>query len=306
MAALNKAKEKEADGHTNVRWISDAPIGENRLRVEPLLGPSSSTDRRLANEFASEGPLVRDVPKQELGDPYGELTNSDWDQGTPHRLLDPRTATIEAKHAVPRGSTKYHFDELKMNFLARYAGDSVKSVLFVGTARGDGASTAAFYFARSLAQDIDSRVLFINADLRGPPSELTGSACNAGIASLGEAEAVAPRPTRQGNLHVLPGGRGYADPAVLFQSKRFDTFMAQVSEQFDYVILDAPPLEEAPESIALSAKVNGVMLVIDAQRARATIALRTKQRIQEVGGRLLGIVLNRRQYYIPAWLYERI
>jgi Mrp family chromosome partitioning ATPase len=77
-----------------------------------------------------------------------------------------------------------------------------------------------------------------------------------------------------------------------------------MSKQYDYVVLDGPPIDEAPESIALSSKVDGVILVIDASRTRGKIALRAKKRIEESGGRLLGAVLNRRRYYVPDWLYR--
>jgi capsular exopolysaccharide synthesis family protein len=207
-----------------------------------------------------------------------------------------------------RDSAKYRFDELKINFLARYGGDAVKSILYVGISRGDGASTVAFKFAKSLAEDADARVLLINADLRAPWSafNMTDPAQTSGRRGVVHWRPGAPLPTVQGNLDVLPGGRGYVDPAVLFPSKRFSTFMAQMAQKFDYVVVDGPPLDEAPESIALSTQVDGVILVINAQRTRRKIALRAKQQIGEVGGKLLGVVLNRRKYYVPSWLYKRL
>jgi Mrp family chromosome partitioning ATPase len=192
-------------------------------------------------------------------------------------------------------AAKERFDELKINFLARHK-DTVKSVLFLGMSRGAGASTAASNFARSLARDREMRVLLINADLRA--SELAGA--DTSITQNSSA------PSEVGKVHVLPGMRVLADPAVLFQSKRFTAFMAQCAQQYDYVVIDGPPLDEAPESIALCTSVDGVVLVLDAQRTRRKGALRAKQRIEEVGGRILGVALNRRKFFIPQWLYRLI
>lgn len=294
MAALRKSKQKESDSRHHspaARSVQDVPGWETRSRVEPLVG-------------GEDDALLRQSPQQ--GDkPHSDSTKSYSPGGAPQLFTDPGAAIVKTKHAH-RGSSKYQFDELKINFLARYAGASVKSVLVVGTSRGDGASTAAFNFARSLAQDPDTRVLLINADLRAPSYEMSDDARTAGLTSLAQSEAVAPLPASHDNLHILPGGRAYADPAVLFQSKRFNAFLAQVSQQFDYIVVDGPPLDDAPESIALSGKMDGVILVIDAQHTRRKTALRAKKRIEEVGGKLLGVVLNRRKYYVPNWLYKRI
>jgi capsular exopolysaccharide synthesis family protein len=213
--------------------------------------------------------------------------------------LDISPTVIETDEPTTRGSVKYRFDELKVNFLARYASKAVKAVLFLGTTRGDGASTVAFNFAQSLARDLDTRVMFVSADLRAPSLD------GIGLSNLPETDEVYIPPTAlHGNVHVLPSGRNYADPAALFQSKRFNAFMSRVSEQFDYVVLDGPPLDEAPEAIALSTRVDGVILTIDSQRTRRRTAVRAKARIEQVGGNLLGVVLNRRKYYVPDWLYR--
>ena len=212
---------------------------------------------------------------------------------------DLSRASIEAQLPAPPNSIKHYFDQLKINFLARYS-NTVKSVLFVAAARGDGTSTAAFNFAASLAQDSDLRVLFINADLREPAHN--GTEAN-GSMHWDTAAAVG---AQQGNLHIMPGGRGYADPAVLFQSKRFENFMSDIVRHYNYVVIDGPALDEAPESVALTTKVDGVILVVDARHTRRKIALHAKRRIEEVGGKLLGIVLNRRTFYIPTWLYRRV
>jgi capsular exopolysaccharide synthesis family protein len=217
--------------------------------------------------------------------------------------VDLRSATLERKEATRYGSLQHGFDELKINFLARHDG-TVKSVLFVATSRGAGTTTAALNFARSLAQDVDARVLLIKADLREADysTEKTGPE----LTNLISPEGFRQLPAQQGNLHIVPCGRGYADPTVLFQSKRFRAFMAQCHSHYDYIIVDGPPLDEAPESIALVTNVDGVVLVLDARNTRRRIALRAKERIEQVGGKILGVALNRRRFYIPGWLYRLI
>ena len=93
---------------------------------------------------------------------------------------------------------------------------------------------------------------------------------------------------------------------MLFQSKRFRAFMAQCRQQYDYIVVDGPPLDEAPESIALCTNVDGVILVLDARCTHHRIAAWAKNRIEQAGGTVLGVALNRRKFYIPRWLYKLI
>jgi capsular exopolysaccharide synthesis family protein len=293
----------------------DADLAEPKIGAVPGEAPLVLRFRRAPHLRARREQQPDGAPNLEAQslsaepseiEPYGEPEGKAPQPETDTEWQDPGPR-VEPEPVAP-SALKHRFDELKIHFLARYAGDSVKSVLIIGSARGDGASTVAYNFAASLAQDADVRVLLINADMRTPTRSASriDASPTPGLAVLARAETDAPVPARRGNLHVLPSGRGHVDPAVLFQSKRFDAFMAQVCQQFDFVVVDGPPLEGGPEAIALSAKLDGVILVIDAQHTRRKTALRTKQRIEEVGGRVLGVVLNRRRYFVPRWLYEKI
>lgn len=95
-------------------------------------------------------------------------------------------------------------------------------------------------------------------------------------------------------------------PLALIQSEAFDRFLATVRERFDHVIVDAPPLQGFPESLVLSRKVDGVVLVVESGKTRKRTALWAKQQVVDAGGTLLGVVLNKRKYYIPNWLYRLI
>jgi capsular exopolysaccharide synthesis family protein len=284
-----------------------APGGETKpetdLRAEPVLAVSAMNDSKEPKAGA-----INPIGNQISAPMRAPTATFDTDLGSPlarqrRDKSDLDAARVEAKRVAAVGSVKHWFDELKINFLARH-NDNVKSVLFLGISRGAGASTAALNFARSLAQDIDARVLLINADFRDPSASIDTAAY--GLINFVESPNVAPAPVLQGHLHVVPCGRGYADPAVLFQSKRFRAFLGQCKQQYDYVVIDGPPLDEAPESIALCSNMDGVMLVLDAGHTHRRIALRAKSRIEQAGGTILGVVLNRRRFYIPNWLYKLI
>ena len=109
-----------------------------------------------------------------------------------------------------------------------------------------------------------------------------------------------------GNLYVLPCGRHRSTPAPLFESSQFDAFLKSARDQFEYVIMDAPPVPRFSESRIICAKVDGVVLVVGSGKTRRQVALRAKKEIEDAGGKVLGLVLNRRKHYLPEWIYKRL
>jgi Mrp family chromosome partitioning ATPase len=58
--------------------------------------------------------------------------------------------------------------------------------------------------------------------------------------------------------------------------------------------------------LVIGAKVDGVILTLESGKARRSVALKAKKEIEESGGKFLGVVLNKREYYIPKWIYKRL
>jgi Mrp family chromosome partitioning ATPase len=79
---------------------------------------------------------------------------------------------------------------------------------------------------------------------------------------------------------------------------------ALMREQFDFTLLDAPPLTLDPESASLARWTDGVILVIHAGKTRWEVIEQAKSKLQLAGAKLLGVVLNRRKFPIPHWLYK--
>lgn len=212
---------------------------------------------------------------------------------------------------TPSILTAERYEILKANLWARYSETTMQIILFVGAAAKCGTSTAAANFAALLAQEPGAKVLLINANFRSSERDnslsahLLDTAPGESLVSGAPPSPVYPVPGPS-NLYVLPRGTKCSMPLSLFQSSAFDKFLRTARERFRYVIVDAPPLQGHPESLALSGKADGVILVVEAEKTRKQNALWAKQQIESAGGRLLGVVLNKRKYYIPEWLYKRI
>lgn len=75
---------------------------------------------------------------------------------------------------------------------------------------------------------------------------------------------------------------------------------------FDYILLDCPALSISDEAAMLASKIDGVIIVAEADRTRGEQIQNTKQAIEAAEGNLLGLVLNKRQYTVPGWIYNRL
>jgi hypothetical protein len=76
--------------------------------------------------------------------------------------------------------------------------------------------------------------------------------------------------------------------------------------EYDYTLIDCPSLKESGELLSVAPFVDGVILVIEANRTRRDQLRLAAQSIAEVEGVLLGYVLNKRTYQVPGWLYRKM
>ena len=189
-----------------------------------------------------------------------------------------------------------------------------KTLLFTSGIHGEGKTVTAVNTAAILAQ-MGVRVLVIDADLRC-------SACHTvlGIENkAGLAEVLAGRwdpsdvirPTVSDSLFVLSGGSVPTNPAELVGSKQMRAVLASLQEQYDYILIDSPPVMLASDAMLLSTMVDGVILVANAQRTPKQVVRAARTRLSCARAKILGVVLNQlhmrnREYayyyrkYVPA------
>ena len=201
---------------------------------------------------------------------------------------------------------------LKTKILTRYTGKAkkLKTILVTGTAHGGGTSTTAVNLATVLADDSRTSVLIVDANLRTPGlHRFFKTDSFKGMSELlnvrGE-KSFGFKKIGDNDLYLFPCGIKRSKSDGYFESPRFDTFLNNVRNSFDYVIFDSAPVHGFPDTQTLCSKVDGVILVITYDKTRRQVALRAKKELEEAGANILGVVINRRKYYIPDWIYRRL
>ena len=83
--------------------------------------------------------------------------------------------------------------------------------------------------------------------------------------------------------------------------------ISRLEQHFKYIVLDLPSLERSFKSaIKISGLADGAILVIEAERVRWEVAERTAAQLLKAEAKILGVVLNKRKYYIPKFIYKTL
>lgn len=179
-----------------------------------------------------------------------------------------------------------------------------KTLMVVGADHGDGVTTSASLFARALAKS--RTVLLVDANLRTPAlAEIFHVRSHGGFSDFLARKVSLDgviTPTEDPNLFIMTSGSAALAPPYIFEGGAFDELLAGLKERFDYIIFDAAPVGLHLDSVFLASRVDGVILVIKAETTQVDVGLSIKKRLEEVGARFLGVVVNQTQNYVPKAL----
>jgi Mrp family chromosome partitioning ATPase len=194
---------------------------------------------------------------------------------------------------------------------AGLAGTGRTPLLQVTSGRGgEGSSTVAWELAVLTAETLHRRTLFVDASRHLAPigKALRGQPL-ASLIDLAEGRATAEEAVLQlGEARMLhyavvndaPTTRPLGRPELVGKCLR------ALASAFDLVVVDASAVLSDPNALALAATADGVVFVVAAEVTRAPVAQRAIRALRACGAPLIGSVLNRRQYPIPAALYDRL
>lgn len=199
---------------------------------------------------------------------------------------------------------------LRNSIEVELAGKTKRVILFTSAMAGEGTTTIAANFAKILALQGGERVLVCEMNARRPAfSDVFSTNGESGITEYftsGNGLAELVQRTEEDALGVLHVGHQDATVIQLHLNKVFPRLLAEALKNFDTVIVDAPPVLSAPETPPMAEFVDGVVLVVQSGKTKREAVVRAIDSIKNFNGKMLGVVLNRKRYYIPDFIYRRI
>ena len=176
------------------------------------------------------------------------------------------------------------------------AGNSLKTIAITSCTPDEGKSTTAANLAIVLTQT-GKRVLLMDCDMRNPTVhknfKLSNKVGLSSCISLGTALADAVQETELENLDALTSGVIPPNPSELLGSERMQHILARAQEEYDYVLLDTPPVLPVTDTLVLGSLVDGLILVLDSGEVKVEMARDVKAQLMHAGANILGVVLNK-------------
>lgn len=199
---------------------------------------------------------------------------------------------------------------LYKNIEALLPGIPHKLILFAGTQKGEGTSTIVREFAKLCANRIGKSVLLIDGD-RSRPSQhqfFDIQSEYGWVEAVQNGRELRTALCQVGNtpLFVSPSCNSATYTPEIFDPHGTEAFWKKLIQQFHFVLIDSSPLSQSPDGLAFAPRVDGVVMVVEAERTRWRVAESWKDKITKVGGNVIGVVFNKRRYYIPDFVYKRI
>jgi len=233
-----------------------------------------------------------------------------------HRLLQGLAANghekrieLVAQH-LPKSQMSEAFRALRTSILLSQADHPPQVILVTSALPREGKTTAAANLAVTLAQLGDSTVL-VDADLRKPGVgrllNLSGgkyaglSSYLAGVSSLDL--VTVPHPAIP-NLAAIPTGPLPPNPADLLSSHKLADAIAELRKKFKFIVIDSPPIMAATDAVILSVQTDGVLLVVRSGETPKEAFTRTRDLLNSVKCRILGVVLNAVDSNAPDYYYS--
>jgi non-specific protein-tyrosine kinase len=198
----------------------------------------------------------------------------------------------------PRSPTAEAYRVIRTNLLFSNPDHPPKAVLITSARQGEGKTTTALNLAAALAE-LGGKVLIIDADLRRPSLHRYFDIDNrSGLTSAmlaGETTSTASwfRQTGRTNLFVLPSGPLPPNPAELLSTQRMAMLVDALRAEFDYMIIDSPPILPVADPIVLSRVADAVILVADVDQATRQSLSRAGEALTRVGSSITGVILNK-------------
>ena len=201
-------------------------------------------------------PIVGDIPSIRAA-----VESQGSANGRELPAIDPK---VVACHR-PRSPEAEAIRALRTALCSTSRGDQQKVIQVTSPTSGDGKSILVSNLAASLAQS-GKKVLLVDADLRQPMIAKTFAIDGAvGLSAVLRGETDLPDVVQSvgiRNLAILPAGYCPPNPSELLLSPEFERFLAVVREQYDYVLLDSPPILSFADSLEIAARADGVFLTI--------------------------------------------
>ena len=215
------------------------------------------------------------------------------------------TSRLLLENAPIQSELKFRIEEayktIRANIMFSVIKKGCKIIVVSSSLPNEGKTTTTVNLAVSISQT-DQRVLLIDGDLRKPKIHQYFGLPNAPGLTNFLSDTISGRrsadifgiihPTKYENLSVICSGSIPPNPAELLGSDFMTDFLADVSKDFDYIIIDTPPVNVVSDSFPLIRESDGVVLVVRSNQSTHPELQKALSALEFIDAKILGFVVN--------------
>ncbi len=264
------------------------PRNLQSLFLAALIGLALGIGLIFALEFMDDSIRYPEEVARSFGIPYlGLVPTAHWKQDSDASYwignVDPSSGFSEA------------YRNIRSALLLNPSGKPFKTLTVISSVPKEGKTTTSVNLATSFAQT-GHKVLVVDADLhRGGLHRFFGLQAGRGLSEILAGHAVFSQVVQHTSLEGLDliGTGAFPDnPAELIMRREMREFLAEASEKYDLVVLDAPPVLAVSESTVIASQTDGVLMVVWSGRTSRKLVYAAVRQLLSRGANLMGCVLN--------------
>lgn len=196
----------------------------------------------------------------------------------------PKSPISEAYRGI---RTNLQFANVDKNF---------KTIMVTSATAGEGKTTTLCNVAATLA-DAGNKILIIDCDLRKPRIHKFFNLSNAiGVTDIllnGYDYKKFVNKIEYNNISVLTSGHIPKNPSELLSSESMKKFIELLKMEYDYIMIDTPPVVPVTDGVIMSTYIDRVIMVCSSGELNIDMGKRAKESLEKVGANILGVVLNK-------------
>jgi capsular exopolysaccharide synthesis family protein len=224
--------------------------------------------------------------------------------------LFPALSNRQTLQIVTGPESRQVFMKIYDNILLTSGGARQKSLLICSASRGEGSSTVALGIAMAAAEVWNQPVLLIDGNFSHPQvCEAFGLPDIHGLGDLlsGSLDVKSlVRDTTIQRLQVMGAGVPPINHISMLESPALTRLLDQVAAAYPLIIIDGPSINGFPESVLYASQVDRVLMVVKSGQTRVQVVSAALARLAAGGCDHVDLVLNRRSFPIPQWIYQRL
>ena len=219
--------------------------------------------------------------------------------------VDPSIVT----YFDPKALISEQYKILRTNILSMNKGKPPQTIVITSSIHSEGKTVTVINLAVALAQSVQKpKVLLVDADMRrGRMVKYLGVDHKVGLMEILTGAAKAEDVLfhlEYDNLAFVGSGGIPENPAELLASDKMKQFLAEMKSDFDYILIDAPPIIPVTDAGIVGPIADGVLMVVQAGRTQRGIIRRAEDLLFQTHSKILGHVLTNIEYHLPEYIYR--